>query len=203
METLGGREDQHLLSSDRIRALLLVLKVSTLGLNLGDTTYTPSHAKVNFLMLPVFNEDDTPQTADNGINGRESAQEKPGSRAESGGEDEEGEIRLSKGKVESNLLAQSVPDLVKILGLQKVFLGPSRDPLLVVGVVVQGEDGLDIFPLSILGSDASSTFFFGVGDHAVDDTVAFGFVKGFVFDGLLGLLGRCGCSDPVDPVLDS
>jgi hypothetical protein len=43
----------------------------------------------------------------------------------------------------------------------------------------------------------------GVGDHAVDDAVALGFVKRFLLDSLLCLLLWCFRSDPMNPVLDS
>lgn len=100
----------------------------------------------------------------------------------------------------AHLLAHAIADVVEIFRLKEVGRGPLLDPVLVVGVVVQREDGLDAFPLALLGGDASTTLGGRVCDELVNDSQAFGFVERLGFQGFACFLGRCSRANTVNPV---
>lgn len=102
----------------------------------------------------------------------------------------------------SHLLAQAVPDVVQILRLKEVLRRPLLEPVLVVGMVVQGKDGLDILPRTLLWSDARTAFGYGVGDELIYDSQPLGFIEGLCFEGFASCFGGGSRSNTVNPVTD-
>lgn len=103
----------------------------------------------------------------------------------------------------SYLLAKSVADLIQILGLKEIFGAPSLDPLLIIGVIVQCEDGFNVLPLSFLGCYPGSSFVFWISDELVNNSKALRFLERFVREGLTRFLFRCGNPDAMDPIFHS
>jgi hypothetical protein len=99
------------------------------------------------------------------------------------------------------LLGQAVADIVQIFRLKKVGRGPLLNPVLVVRMVVQGEDRLDALPLTLLGRDASTALVGRVCDQLVYDAESFSFVEGFCFESFTCLSRGCRCAHTVDPVV--
>jgi len=68
------------------------------------------------------------------------AQDQPSGETKRGREEQEGKVRLQKGKVERDALAKAIPDLVDIAIVEVVLCAPLLDPLAVELVIVQGEN---------------------------------------------------------------
>jgi hypothetical protein len=131
------------------------------------------------------------------------AQDEPGGKAKGGGEYQEGEVRLEKGKVKGNLLAKRVTDLINVLLGEQVLGAPLLYPLAVEGVVVQGEYRLDELPLPALGSNTGAAIVLGQGQEKVDQTKAFGLADGLLLKELGNVLLRGLDTDSVQPVLNT
>ena len=100
------------------------------------------------------------------------------------------------------LLAETISDFVKILSLQKCCGAPSPHPLFIEFVVMEGKDGLDVFPRLFLRSDASSTLFPRVCNHLVDNTKTLCLGQWmFCYRGVSFSI-RLSCTNSVEPVLD-
>jgi hypothetical protein len=69
-------------------------------------------------------------------------------------------------------------------------------------MIVEGEDGLDILPLTLLGRNASTAFIGRVRDELVDDAKTLGFVEGLCLERFASFFRGCGSADAVDPVAD-
>lgn len=117
LEPLRSREDVDLLSGKIISNNLLMPEVPLPDLNLGHTTHAPPNAQIRLLMLPPFRKDGAPNGIYNRIDGRKVAQEHPRRKPKSRRKDQKLEITLSEGKVESDLLAEAVADIVQVLCL--------------------------------------------------------------------------------------
>jgi hypothetical protein len=78
LQSLARREECDLLPRDRIRDFLLVFEIFPMRVYLGDAANAPAHCQVDFLVFPVFGEDDAPQRADDGVEGGEVAEKEPG-----------------------------------------------------------------------------------------------------------------------------
>lgn len=185
LETLRRWEKADLLARDRIGNSLLRFKFLLPDVDLGDTFDAPTNGEIDFLLLPIFGEDSAPDCTHEAVDRRERSKEEPGDESECGREDEEGKVGLREGEVEGNLLrsvyahlqsfhrahllAKAVPDVVQVLSLEEVLRRPFLDPILVVGMVVQGKDRLDILPFALLGCDTSTTLRCRVCDELVYD----------------------------------
>ena len=123
--------------------------------------------------------------------------------AERGREQEEGKIRLEKGKVKGHTLAEPVADLVDILIVQVVLCAPLLNPLAVEGMVMQRKHRRNILPFSRLGCNSRAAFVAGVGDEEIGKSEALGFGHRLVFKVLGDVLVGGGDADAVEPVLDS
>lgn len=80
-----------------------MLEVPPLLLNGRHSLDSPSNRKIQLLVFPVFYERHTPENVHHSIYGGEVAKEDPGREAKSCGKDQEREIGLGEGKIESNL----------------------------------------------------------------------------------------------------
>jgi hypothetical protein len=80
-----------------------MLEVPPLDVDFRDALNAPADTQVAFLVLPVLCEDDTPERAEQGVDGRKVAEEEPRKGTESSCRDKEGEVGLREGKVECNL----------------------------------------------------------------------------------------------------
>ena len=80
-----------------------MLEVPPLDVDFRDALNAPADTEVAFLVLPVLCEDDTPERAEQGVDGRKVAKEEPCEGTESSRRDQEGEVGLREGKVECNL----------------------------------------------------------------------------------------------------
>jgi hypothetical protein len=103
LEALRRREEAYFFARDRVSNLLLRCKIPLPEIDVGYTLDAPAYAKVSLLLFPVFGEDGAPQSACESVDGREGAEEEPREETESGSWDEEGEVGLCEGEVESDL----------------------------------------------------------------------------------------------------
>lgn len=70
-------------------------------------------------------------------------------------------------------------------------------------MVVESEDGLDVFPFALLWRDAGGTLRDWVCDELVDDAESLSFIEGFSFEGFASFLWRGSGSNTVNPIADS
>jgi len=103
LESFGSREHAHTFARHWICNFLLVLEITPMFFDFGDTADSPPHGQINFLVFPVFREDDAPHRAYYRIHGGEMTKKGPGRGTSDGREEEEGEVGLSKSKVKGNL----------------------------------------------------------------------------------------------------
>lgn len=82
---------------------MFVLEILSLVFDLRYPTDAPANTEVNLLVFPPLGEYNTPETADNAIQGRKMSKEEPCRGAEGRGKNQEGEVRLCESEVESNL----------------------------------------------------------------------------------------------------
>lgn len=172
-------------------------------LDVGYTTDTPANGQVNFLLLPVLKEDHRPEAAEKGVQLGKLAEEHPRREACGGGEDQEAEVGLYKGKVKSNVLAELVPDFVKVGLIKKIFLRPLLNPGLVESMVVQREDTLDILPLAIPGGDTRTTIIDGLRQDEIDQPGSLSLGDRLILQGLLHILIGAGRAHAMQPVLEA
>lgn len=102
-ESFPCREEFNDLAGDGVLDFLFVDELGTAVLEGGHISDAPADGEVDFLPLPVLNEDHRPQTIGNGEGEGVGGEEEEGRGANGGGSDEEGEVGLEKGKVECNL----------------------------------------------------------------------------------------------------
>ena len=91
------------LARDCIHYSLLVFESWSVDLQGSDASYIPAKTKINLLELPILQEDGTPKTCRQGIEERVLGQEKPSEQTGNGREEQEDQVRLQEGEVESNL----------------------------------------------------------------------------------------------------
>jgi len=69
-----------------------MLEIPPLDVDFRDALNAPADTEVAFLVLPVLCEDDTPERAEQGVDGRKVAEEEPCKGTKSGRRDKEGEV---------------------------------------------------------------------------------------------------------------
>lgn len=202
-ETLERRVSLDLLAGNWVGDFALVLKVWAWLLEFRHPTNTPLECKVDFLLLPVLDEDNTPEAVDNGVNWRVGTEQNPGAKSDDGWEAEEEKVGLQECKVEGNLFAETVAYDGQIPDVEEVFLRPLLNPRLVELVIVKRKNALHILPLILLRCNTRPTLVAWLSDHHIDETEALSLSDRLIVDGLLYVLFWCGCADAVEPVLDS
>ena len=110
---------------------------------------------------------------------------------------------MCEGEVVCDFLAKSIPDLIQVLRFEKCHGGPFLDPLLVEGMIVEGENRLHVLPLTMCGNNPRISFFLWTCDQLVDYTVSFCFSQGLACQGCLRLPVWLSGPDAVKPVLYS
>ncbi len=168
-------------------------------------------------MFPIFGEDDTPESIDNGVNWRVVSEKQPCREPKSGWEYQKGEVGLGEGKVKGNLsrklafsfcnskrstylLAEPISDIIQIFWFEKPFRAPVFDPLLVEDMIMQRKNRLHIFPVSMLWSDARTSVLGIVRNQLIYNPQSLGFVQRIMLEGLSRLLLRKGSSNAVNPI---
>lgn len=184
LDALHGLIHLNNFASDRVLSFAIPLKLRSRLLDTGHTPDTPLHGKVDLLLLPVLEENDRPETTEQGIEERELAEQKPCDKAETRGDDEEAEVGSQEGEVEGNAFTKLVSNVVDVALLQDILAAPLLDPILVEFVTMQRKYGLNVFPLCIGRSNSSTTFVTWLRDHKVDQAQALCFNYGLILEGL-------------------
>lgn len=101
-----------------------------------------------------------------------------------------------------NLLPKAISDLVQVLNFEEGHGAPLLDPFLIECVIMQGEDGFDVLPLTFLRCDTRSTFLRWACNKVVKDTKPLSFGQRLAFQCILGFSSWFGSSYTVKPILD-
>lgn len=173
LDALDGIVDLDRFTSDGVFCLVFPLELRARMLDAGDTTNSPLNGQINLLLLPILEEDDRPETTDEGVYRGELAEDQPGAKTNGSGEDEEAEVGLDKGEVKGHVLAKLVTDLIEVGLVEEILLAPFLNPRLVEGVVVQGEDALNVLPRAVARHDTGTAVVLGLSDHEVNEARAF------------------------------
>lgn len=163
----------------------------------------PIDGEIYLLLLPILEKDNRPEAAEERIESGELAEEHPCGKAGGGGEEEESEVRLHKGKIKGNLLSKLIADLVKVVLVKEVLATPLLYPGLVKSMVVQREERLDESPAPVAGSDPRAAIVLRLGEDQVDEARALGLSDGLILQGAGDVLVRAGGADAVEPVLQT
>lgn len=136
-----------------------ILERGPVDLDLVDAPYHPANAKVNLLHLPVLQKHGAPYACQYCKCKRVFWKKLPGKQACHGWERQEHEVCLNKGEIKRNLGAVQISDLVKVVNSQNDTLTQVAKDGLVLGLVVEGKHGLDIFPFAHSGGDSGTSQF--------------------------------------------